>query len=188
MNRSIVLIFLMLGSVAGIAQTKKSTNKPVRFLFGAALEFGGDDLAVVYFADGSTQKINSGQGGTVFAGGEFQLHKNRKLFLRSSIGIKYLTTKAKNAHIRLTRIPIQVSVNYVPVKKLRLGLGFVTHQAIKLKFDGLGDDAKFTSVPGPIFEIGYGLIGISYTMMTYKDKTPASYRANTIGLTFSGVF
>jgi hypothetical protein len=171
----------------GNAQTKRNGNKSVRLLLGAAFEFGGDDLATVYFADGSTQSINAGRGGTVFAGGQIQLHKTKKVHLRTSLGIKYVTTKATNANIRLTRIPIQVSVNYVPVKKLRIGAGLVTHQAIKLNFDGLGDNAKFRSVPGPIFEVGYGLVGLSYTLMTYKDKNSISYRANTIGITFSGV-
>lgn len=170
------------------AQSNAIQTKPLRFLLGAAFEFGGDDLATVLFTDGSTQSVNAGQGGTLFAGGQLRLNKSEKLFLRGSLGIKYVTTKADNAHIRLTRIPIQISVNYIPVKKFRLAAGIVTHQAIRLNFDGIGENAKFKSVPGPIFEIGYGLIGLSYTLMTYKDEQKSSYRANCIGITFSGVF
>ncbi len=183
-----ILIILFSPVVLLHAQTKSNNSKPVRFLLGAALEFGGDNLAEVYFTDGSTQTMNAGQGGTLFAGGQLRLTKNEKLFLRGSIGIKYLTTKADNAHIRLTRIPLALSVNYYPVKKLRLATGVVTHQAINLKFDGVGQDAKFTSVPGLQFEAGYGVFALSYTAMTYKDASNASYRANAIGLTISGVF
>jgi hypothetical protein len=187
MKQNFTLAFLIFITVASSAQKKSGSDKPIRFLLGAALEFGGDDVGIVYFTDGSTQTINTGQGGTLFAGGQLQLNKSKTFFLRSSIGIKYVTTKAENANIRLTRIPLQLSVNYVPVKKLRFGVGMVTHQAIRLNFDGLGENAKFTSVPGPILEIGYGLFGLSYTLMTYKDRYQASYRANTIGITFSGV-
>lgn len=185
-----IFLFLFLsGAVLSLqAQTKTNNPKPLRFLLGGALEFGGDNLAEVYFTDGSTQTMNAGQGGTLFAGGQLRLTKNEKLFLRGSIGIKYLTTKADNAHIRLTRIPLALSVNYLPVKKLRLATGIVTHQAINLKFDGVGQDAKFTSVPGLQFEAGYGVFALSYTAMTYKDASNASYRANAIGLTISGVF
>ena len=169
------------------AQTTATNQQPIRFLLGGALEFGGDNLAEVYFTDGSVQKMNSGQGGTVFAGTQVRLTKSEKLFLRGSMGFKYLTTKADNANLRLTRIPLQLSLNYMPIKKLRLATGIVTHQAINLKFDGLGQDAKFTSVPGLQFEAGYGLFALSYTLMTYKDANKASYSANAIGITISGV-
>jgi hypothetical protein len=169
------------------AQTEPRKTKPLRFLLGGALEFGGDDIAEVYFMDGSTQKMNAGQGGTVFAGGQLALNKEGNFFLRGSIGIKYLTTKADNAHIRLTRIPLQASLNYFPVKKLRLAAGMVSHQAIRINFDGLGDNAKFTSAPGPVFEIAYAGFGLSYTLLTYKGTNESSFRANAIGITFSGV-
>lgn len=184
-----VILILLLSPVFIInAQTTSTNQKPLRFLLGAALEFGGDNVAEVYFTDGSTQTLNSGQGGTLYAGGQLRLNKSEKLFLRGSASIKYLTTKADNAHIRLTRIPLQLSLNYIPVKKLRLATGIVSHQAINLKFDGLGQNAKFTSSPGLQFEAGYGLFALSYTLMTYKDANNASYNANAIGVTISGVF
>ena len=183
-----ILIMLLSPAVMLHAQTKSKNQKPLRFLLGAALEFGGDNLAEIYFTDGSTQTMNAGQGGTLFAGGQVRLTKSEKLFLRGSLGIKYLTTKADNAHIRLTRMPLQLSLNYMPAKKIRLATGIVSHQAINLKFDGLGQDAKFKSVPGLQFEAGYGAFALSYTAMTYKDAGNASYRANAIGLTVSGVF
>lgn len=187
--KSIFFVFVcMLLLVYTVDAQKKSTNKPVRFLLGGALEFGGDKVAEVFFTDGSTQSLTAGQGGTFFAGAQFRLNKKETFFLRSSIGIKYLTTKADNAHIRLTRIPLQVTANYMPVKKLRLAAGMVTHQAIRLNFDGIGENKKFTSVPGIVLEAGYGVFGLSYTFMTYQDPSNASYIANNFGITVSGVF
>lgn len=170
------------------AQQKKNTNKPVRFLLGGALELGGDKVAEVYFTDGSTQNIKAGQGGTIYAGAQFRLNQKATFFLRSSVGIKYVTTKADNAHIRLTRIPLQLTANYIAPSKVRLAAGLVTHQAIRLNFDGLGDNAKLTSTPGVVMEAGYGALALSYTLMTYKDNASRSYAANAIGLTISGVF
>ena len=183
-----ILIILLSPALVLHAQTSSKSQKPVRFLLGAALEFGGDNIAEVYFTDGSTQKMNAGQGGTLFAGGQIRLNKSEKLFLRGSVGIKYLTTKADNVHVRLTRIPLQLSLNYVPVKKLRFAAGVVSHQAINLKFDGIGEDAKFKSSPGLQLEAGYGLFALSYTFMKYKDDNNESFNANAIGVTISGVF
>lgn len=182
-----VLMITALVTVA-TAQQKKNTSKPVRFLLGGALELGGDKVAEVFFTDGSTQDIKAGQGGTVYAGAQFRLNQKETFFLRSSIGIKYVTTKAENAHIRLTRIPLQLTANYIAPSKIRVAAGLVTHQAIRLNFDGLGENAKLTSSPGVILEAGYGAVALSYTLMTYKDNTSRSFAANAIGLTISGVF
>lgn len=182
----VVTMITLFGTIAE-AQQKKKTNKPVRFLAGAALELGGDKVSEVYFTDGSVQSIRAGQGGTVFAGAQFRLNQKETFFLRSSIGIKYVTTKADNAHIRLTRIPLQLTFNYMPANKIRLAAGVVTHQAIRLKFDGVGDNSKLTSSPGMVLEAGYGLFALSYTFMTYKDNASRSFSANAIGITISGV-
>jgi hypothetical protein len=175
-------------TTAATAQQKKNANKPVRFLLGGALELGGDKVAEVYFTDGSTQFIKAAQGGTVYAGAQFRLNQKETFFLRSSIGIKYVTTKADNAHIRLTRIPLQLTANYISPQKIRVAAGLVTHQAIRLNFDGLGDNAQLTAAPGLVMEAGYGALALSYTIMTYKDNTSRSYAANAIGLTISGIF
>lgn len=183
-----IFILLLSPAFAVNAQTTASDQTSIHFLLGAAFEFGGDDLAEVYFTDGSVQKMNAGQGATLFAGGQLRLNKSEKLFLRGSVGIKYLTTKADNAHIRLTRIPLQLSINYMPAKKWRLATGIVSHQAIKLNFDGLGENARFKASHGLQLEAGYSLFALSYTFMKYKDADNTTYNANAIGVIISGVF
>jgi hypothetical protein len=188
MKKICLAVFMITAMITGVtAQQNKNTNKPVRFLLGGALELGGDKVAEVYFTDGSTQFIRAGQGGTVFAGAQFRLNQKQTFFLRSSTGIKYVTTKADNAHIRLTRIPFQLTANYISPDKIRLAAGLVTHQAIRLNFDGLGENAKLTSSPGLVLEAGYGAVALSYTLITYKDKDSRSYAAYAIGITLSGV-
>ena len=92
---------------------------------------------------------------------------------------------ATNAHIRLTRVPIQLTANYMAAKKLRLSAGLANHQVIQFKSDGLGEDGKFKSSSGPIFEVAYSGIGLTYTGMTYKDSQNNGYSANSIGLAFT---
>ena len=92
---------------------------------------------------------------------------------------------ATNAHIRLTRVPVILSANYMVAKKLRLSAGLTNHQVIQFKADGVGEDAKFKSAAGPIFEIAYHGIGLTYTTMNYKDSQNSSYSANSIGVSLS---
>lgn len=118
-------------------------------------------------------------------GGQFKIPGAEKFLLRSTIGIKYVTTAADNAHIRLTRIPIIVTGNYMATPKLRLATGFSMHQNIQFKTDGLGGDYKLKSPGGPTFEIAYAGVGLTYTVMKYKDPANKSYSANSVGLSFS---
>ena len=45
-------------------------NSPVRFIIGAGLELGGDEVAEVYFTNGNTQSVRAGQGGSIAVGGQ----------------------------------------------------------------------------------------------------------------------
>ena len=92
---------------------------------------------------------------------------------------------ASNANIRLTRVPVVFSANYMAAKKLRLSAGMTSHQVIQFNADGLGEDAEFKSAAGPILEIAYRGIGLTYTAMTYKDSQNASYSANSIGVSLT---
>ncbi len=43
-------------------------EKTVKFLLGAAFEFGGDEVAKVLFTNGDDQAIRAGQGGSIHGG------------------------------------------------------------------------------------------------------------------------
>lgn len=158
---------------------------PFRFLVGIAAELGGETIAVTHFTNGQTQSMPAGQGISIALGGQYQILKAEKLLLRGTIGYKYITTMATDANISLSRLPLVFSVNYMAVKKLRLSAGLTNHQIIRFNADGYGEDAKFKSAAGPIFEVAYHGIGLTYTAMTYKDSQNSRYSANSIGLSLS---
>jgi hypothetical protein len=167
------------------AQQSEKKASPVRLLLGGALELGGDEVAEVYFTNGNTQSVKAGQGGSIALGGQFQFSKLEKLLLRATVGYKYVTTEADNAHIRLTRVPVILTANWMATKKLRLGGGLAMHRNIRFKADGIGQDILFNGASGPTFEVAYSGIGLTYTAMTYQDQAKHSYSANAIGLSFS---
>lgn len=167
------------------AQETEKKPLPVRLLIGGAMEFGGDEVAKVYFTNGNTQSVKAGQGVSLAVGGEFQLPKLDKFLLRATVGYKYVTTMADNAHIRLTRVPMHLTANWMAAKKLRLSAGLVNHQNIQFNADGIGEDVKLKSSTGPIFEIAYHGVGLTYTALKYKDHANASYSANAIGVSFT---
>lgn len=185
-----LLLLLLLGiSVLNysFAQKVEKKQQPVRLLLGAAFEFGGDDVAEIYFTNGETQSVKAGQGVSVAVGGQFQFPKVDRLLLRATVGYKYVTTQADNAHIRLTRVPLLFTANWMATEKIRLAAGLATHQAIHFKADNIGEDINFKGATGPVFEIAYAGFGLTYTAMNYKDDKDISYSANAIGLSITGV-
>ena len=166
-------------------------NQPslkLRPLLQMALELGGEPVATVDFTNGNSQNVNAGQGVSLGVGGELSFLPKAQFRLRGSVGFKYVTTAADNAHIRLTRIPLIFTANWVFHPSWRIGAGIVSHQSIRFNAGGLGDNFTLTSSPGPIFEVAYKGIGLSYTALTYSDYYGAPFNAGAVGLTFSGVF
>lgn len=186
------LLLTLAPASAARAQASAETATPVApsprrtlLLLGGALELGGDPVAVVDFQDGSQQKVNAGQGGTVFAGGQWDLGRSGHWALRATLGIKYVTTKATNANITLTRLPLRVSGLYRLDAKWWVAAGAVTHQAIRFNAGGLGQDITFTGTLSPTLEIGYQAVSLVFTPMTYRDGAGQSYRAGSGGLAFN---
>jgi hypothetical protein len=167
------------------AQETEKKPSPVRLLIGFAMELGGDEVAKVHFTNGDTQSVKAGQGVSGAVGGEIQLPKLEMFSLRATVGYKYVTTMADNVHIRLTRVPLHLTANWMAAKKLRLSAGLVNHQLIKFNADGIGDNVKLKSSTGPIFEVAYHGVGLTYTAMKYNDHENVSYSANAIGVSFT---
>ena len=187
LKRLSCILFLVIASRNfSVAQEAPEKRSPFRVFLDAALEFGGDEVAVVHFIDGNTQSVKAGQGLSLAIGGQYQLPKAEQFALRAAVGYKYVTTMADNANIRLTRLPLYLTANWMPVKKLRLSAGIANHQNIQFKADGLGSDIDLTGSTGPTFEVAFHGVALRYTVMKYKDQDNYSYSANSVGISFSG--
>jgi len=185
------IVFLaLLSSLSNFSlATAQEIKNPIklRMLLNGALELGGDPVATVAFTNGDSQKVNAGQGIAVGVGGELSMFKKEQFRLRGTVGIKYVTTAAENAHIRLTRIPMILTANWMYQEDWRIGAGIVSHQAIRFNAGGLGNNFDLSSPAGLVVEVAYKGIGLSYTKLTYEDEFGIFYGANAIGLTFSGI-
>lgn len=182
-----ILIYVGLSSSYTFAQSKDS-SRSFRALIDFSAEFGGDPVAKVYFTNGDDQKVKAGQGVSIGIGGEFTVPKVEKLKFRGWVGYKFLTTQADNANITLTRIPINVTSNWMITKDFRVGAGLAMQTGIKFKADGLGEDIDFNNSAGPLFEFAWKFIGIRYILMNYKDGAGKTYNANAFGVTLNFVF
>ncbi|HEU0013319.1 MAG TPA: hypothetical protein VFQ45_06520 [Longimicrobium sp.] len=160
----------------------------VKAFFEAVGEFGGETVATVGFEDGSTQDVNTGQGLTVSGGAIVRPSAGSPLALRGSVGFKFVGTKADNANIFLTRIPVEIVASYDLPSDLWVGAGYTRHTFTKFHGDEFGPDLAFEDGNGATVEFGWRWIGVSYTSMRYTDEHGAEYNASVFGFVLTSAF
>ncbi len=184
----IVLPLVMIFTTCHVKAQESERPLIAKFLIEGGFEFGGDEILQVIFTNGGTQTMRAGQGGYIAFGGQLQFSKVKQLMLRASIGIKYNTTAADNADIRLTRLPVSITPFWNINDDFRLGVGVTTHINPSLHGDGFVPDMSYTSTSGPRFEFGYRWIALTYTAISYKTVSGMSFSANSIGVSLSFAF
>lgn len=188
--KKLILAFqlaLMLWSVSAFSQQTEN-GVIAKFLVEGGIEYGGDEVLTVFFTNGGDQTMRAGQGGYLAVGGQFEFPSIEKLLLRASIGIKYNTTAAEDANIRLTRLPIVLMPYWKITEDIRFGIGAASHQNVKLKGDGFFSDTDFTSSVGPRVELGYKWVALTYTSIKYKTEVGEELSASSLGLSVSFTF
>jgi hypothetical protein len=189
MRRIIIVLPLVLCFITTELLAQKQEQPIIaKFLIEAGVEYGGDEILQVFFTNGEKQTMRAGQGGTFAVGGEFQFRNLKQLMLRSAIGIKFNTTAADNANIRLTRFPIHFTPFWKINDDFRFGIGVTNHLNPKLKGDGFLPDVAFKSTVGPRLEFGYKAIALTYTAIKYSDESGDAVSASSFGLSASFSF
>jgi len=157
---------------------------------------GGDTLAVLHFADASTQDITAGQG-LILSGGAgaiFFDQNPHRLETLLTLGVKYSSMQpASNADLSYVRVPIEALAFYRNDNfHFRLGGGGVWYVVNSLSGSGAASDLNVDFKPsvGGIVEADFIWnaisLGLRYTILTLRPtNVDTRIAANTIGLNFS---
>jgi hypothetical protein len=177
---AVALVGLSLAGGAGAAELAAPQPGRLGLVGELVLEFGGDSVGTVLFTDGSTQKVRTGQGGTLALGGHFQ-PAGSPFDLVGTIGWKFVTTKASDSDIGINRAVIQLLGLYDPSGEFWIGGGPVLHAGTRFSGGGLAEDVSFGSSLGLTVQAGWRWIGVTYTVMRYEGGG-ATYDASAAGV------
>jgi hypothetical protein len=155
------------------------------FLAQMDLDWGGDDVATVYFEDDSSQDVRAGQGIGLSAGGYFRPVESSPFEIDASIGYKFVTTKADNANIHLSRTLLQLEGLYRWPNGFTLGAGVITHLSPTLHGGDFIGDIDFDDATGFNAEIGWRWITLHYARLTYKSQFFEDVDASHVGIRFT---
>lgn len=148
------------------------------------LEFGGDTVDTVIYTDNSTQNVKAGQG-LGFAIGAHYRPEGWVVDFSGTIGYKYVSTKASNADIRISRTVLELLAIYDPNETWWAAAGVVRHSGVEFDTDGFGANQDLGSATGLTLQAGWKWIGLTYVNMEYQEtnRWRRKYDASSIGLT-----
>lgn len=155
------------------------------FLALLDFDYGGDDVAEVFFEDGDSQNVKAGQGMTIAVGAYFRPIGNSPFEIDASVGYKLSTTAASNADIGVERTLLQLGGAYRFPNGFYVGASWVQHMSPTVDGDGFFEDIDFDDSTGFNFEIGWKWVALHYTDMTYSSDLYEDVDASNIGVRFT---
>jgi len=129
--------------------------KPLRFVLGAGVTFGGDKLATAYYDDGDEVDLRAGDLVAFLAGVDYRI--NQDFSVQASVGYHVDRAGARNGDMRFERIPFELLGYYHVNDKVRVGGGLRYVTGVKFSSSGAGDigDYKFKDSTSAVAEIEY---------------------------------
>lgn len=183
MKQSIMVAAVLAAlSSAVMAEEDLGRGGRVGVTLEGALEFGGDDVATVFYTNGDSQDVQAGQGVTVAIGGHFRPAETSPFELRATVGYKFVSTMASNADIGMDRVTWKLIGSVRNENGFWIGAGPVRHTNIQFDAAGLGPNVSFDDATGVAVEAGWRFLALSYTNIDYIDEFGGSYDASNIGL------
>jgi hypothetical protein len=125
MKNTVLAVTLALASLGAQAQTfvqvDPANPKPLRFVAGAGLTFGGDKLATAYFEDGRDVDLHAGGMLALLAGVDYRV--SPQFSVQGTVGYHVDDATGRNGDMRFARIPFELLGYYHVNDKVRVGGG-----------------------------------------------------------------
>lgn len=188
MRVAAVLLVLGVGLPAAGVNAQVADAWGFGWVADMSIDFGGEAVAELQFANGDRQKLTTGDGFSLSGGFEVHPRAQPRLGLRTLVGWKLSTSAAENADIWFSRVPVEVIGMYQLHPDWHLGAGLAYHIRPKLDLDLLGPEIAFDNAAGALLELAWRKLALTYTAMNYRAENGSDFGANAIGVSVSYVF
>ena len=149
---------LALGATLALASllAHADEGRPLRFVLGTGVTFGGEKLATVTYTDGTVQDIRSGGLVAYYVG--LDVRATPQVSFQATIGGHVDSTLgAGNGSVRFTRVPVEVLGYYHVNDRIRLGGGLRLVNSPELVGRGVASNVgvSFDNTVGLVLEGEY---------------------------------
>ena len=159
--------------------------------FGPVLElageFGGDNVARVFYTNGDSQDIKAGQGITVSAGVHYQ-PPGFPIDFTGTVGYKFVRTEAYNTNLGMDRVVLKLTGTYMLPNHFWVNAGPVWHTGVHLNGDGYIPDVDFDDAVGGTVGVGWRWVGLTYTDIHYSSAVTGRIDGSNVGISFTWKF
>ena len=187
---------MSIAQVSSMHDARAEANN-LRTIVRMHMDFGGDTVspASLQFSNGEAIKLKAGQLATFAAGALYQ-PTDKNFSVEGTLGYKFDQVNGTNGSAKMTRLPLDVLVNYMRGGN-RFGGGITYHLNPQFTCDVCsGADIKFDNALGFLMQYAYGLqlpnsgildVGLRYTAISYKATTYTA-TGNSVGFFFGAAF
>jgi hypothetical protein len=129
--------------------------RPLRFVLGAGLTYGGDKIATAFYDDDIEFNIKGGDSVALLAGLDYRF--NPQFSVQGTVGYHVDQARARNGHMRFDRVPLELLGYYHVSEKVRVGGGLRYVTNVSFSSSGASDvgDFDFSDSTGAVAEIEY---------------------------------
>lgn len=163
-------------------------GKPLRFVIGAGLTFGGDKLATAYYTDDTEEDIRAGGMLALLAGLDYRV--SPQFSIQGTIGYHVDNSTASNGDMTFSRVPLELLGYYHVNEQVRVGGGIRHVTSTEFSSSGASDigDFEFDDSTGAVAEIEYMYsrqlgVKLRWANDKFKEKrSGASAKGDHVGL------
>lgn len=165
------------------AHAQQTTAAPLRFMVGAGLSVGGDNLATVEYTDGHSEDLKAGGVLYLTAGADYRISED--FSLQGTINYHVNNSTGDNGDIRFQRFPVELIGYYHINPQWRVGAGVRYTSKPKVSSSGVldGMDFEFDNTTSGLVEAEYFYnakfgVKVRYVNETFKKS---GYRGEVSG-------
>lgn len=166
-----------------------AASKPLRYVAGAGLTYGGQKILTAYFTNGDRVDIDGGGSVTLYAGLDYRA--GPQFSVQGTVGYHVDSAAGMNGDVRFERVPVELLGYFHVNDKVRAGAGLRHVTGVGLRAGGVGQeqvgDHEFEDTTGALAEIEYlysPQLGFKLRFVNdkFKEKTDgATIRGNHVG-------
>ena len=186
--RSLIALAGLLAALPGGSDAATGADQGhLGLVLEGAFEAGGDNVAKVFYANGDTQNIRAGQGGTLSIGAHYQLADSPLDFM-ATVGYKFIRTADYHTDLGIDRVVFKFVGSWALGNGWWINAGPVLHTDTRFNGDGFVPDIRFDDAVGGTVGFGWRWIGLTYTNIQYHSPITGSLDASNGGISFTWKF
>ena len=146
---------LGMAQAESFVQVQDVATRPLRFVAGAGVTYGGELIVTARYTDGDAMDIDGGGSVALLVGLDYRV--NPQFSMQGTVGYHVDNAPGRNGDVRFERVPFELLGYYHVNDKVRVGGGLRYVTATSLRTNGVADigNYEFKDTTSAVAEIEY---------------------------------